>query len=834
MTIKNIAPRKMIIGDIKTGYTKAYIPHSTYYDEDVVGKAFWLNNSLYKRDYNTQLTNSVLSGLDPNTEYNMVSSFYDTMVTDNMLSNQVGINLSDEVTFKTKENISLDSIDTFSLGLDIGVGVPQVSFHISGEADFINIYSRDSLNGTSYNKIYSGPNNNPTTIAINPGLYDFKVEGVISMPDGRTIDVSDPVENTNIDISYTFPTPEQPYALEYRVAKVMDGIERYDLQVSWDWDKGSGSNAREFVLYFVDEDEYNNNKWANANKVNVGSARSTVLPSFPKDRKHYFKVLAVSWGPDADNYSESDESSFIIDDSTVIDNSFISDTDIEVTYDHIAAYKKSSGKKEQTFRIDAGTGAVNIGLLNSKGVAPISFDPASGNVNVDGSVISQSIYSASFVLSNLSGQDNPSIRTSTKTSYGGPNEGMWAGFEGNKFKFDLGSSTEYLRWDGDKLLISGKVKIGTPTGEVDIEKGIQGNFVANIYQENPTKPTQPTGTQYPPSGWSTSPISTGNTVWVSTAVINSKTNKVDSNSSWSEPIRFSAKSGKDGLGSIYVYTVSENKPAAPTGDTINPSGWDLAPSEPVPPKSVWMSTAIRVADNTTIEGSWSEPVKITGNDGAQGVDGDDGLTYYTWVKYADSSTGGGLSNSSSGKEYIGIAYNKLSPTESKDPDDYTWSKYKGDKGEKGPQGNKGDKGDRGPTGPKGSDGDDGPRGPGLYSQAIPNLNNFQEYDAEKFFRDNFGGFPVKYDVITQYRSGDPSIAFTRQWDGAAWEEPAMVVHGDMVVDGTITTDKLVADQAFLQKMGVDIIYDNQALQTGDPESNYSMKIDLDKGSIHIR
>ena len=56
----------------------------------------------------------------------------------------------------------------------------------------------------------------------------------------------------------------------------------------------------------------------------------------------------------------------------------------------------------------------------------------------------------------------------------------------------------------------------------------------------------------------------------------------------------------------------------------------------------------------------------------------DGVTTYTWVKYADNSTGtSGLSDSSVGKSYIGFAFNKTTPTESTTPSDYTWSLIKG-------------------------------------------------------------------------------------------------------------------------------------------------------------
>lgn len=64
----------------------------------------------------------------------------------------------------------------------------------------------------------------------------------------------------------------------------------------------------------------------------------------------------------------------------------------------------------------------------------------------------------------------------------------------------------------------------------------------------------------------------------------------------------------------------------------------------------------------------------------------DGASLYTWIKYADDSVGTGLSDSPTGKTYIGFAANKSSPTESIIASDYTWSLIRGETGATGPQG----------------------------------------------------------------------------------------------------------------------------------------------------
>ena len=86
-----------------------------------------------------------------------------------------------------------------------------------------------------------------------------------------------------------------------------------------------------------------------------------------------------------------------------------------------------------------------------------------------------------------------------------------------------------------------------------------------------------------------------------------------------------------------------------------------------------------------------------GDQGIQGVPGENGETYYTWIKYATSATGANMSDDPTGKTYLGIAYNKATPTESTDPSDYTWSLFQGPQGEKGEQGIPGTNGTDGKT-----------------------------------------------------------------------------------------------------------------------------------------
>lgn len=62
-------------------------------------------------------------------------------------------------------------------------------------------------------------------------------------------------------------------------------------------------------------------------------------------------------------------------------------------------------------------------------------------------------------------------------------------------------------------------------------------------------------------------------------------------------------------------------------------------------------------------------------------------TFYTWVVFADTETGAGISLKSAGKAYMGIAYNQTTKQPVlTDPSVYTWVKVVGDQGIQGPKG----------------------------------------------------------------------------------------------------------------------------------------------------
>ena len=126
--------------------------------------------------------------------------------------------------------------------------------------------------------------------------------------------------------------------------------------------------------------------------------------------------------------------------------------------------------------------------------------------------------------------------------------------------------------------------------------------------------------------------------------------------------------GSNGLSVFITYNDSTTTPSTPIGDGTT-NGWHTNATT----SAIWMSQ--KVAANAT-SGTWGTPIKIKG---------ENGTTYYTWIKYADTPTSG-MSDSPDGKTYMGIAYNKTTATESTNYSDYTWALIRGANGVDGANG----------------------------------------------------------------------------------------------------------------------------------------------------
>lgn len=136
------------------------------------------------------------------------------------------------------------------------------------------------------------------------------------------------------------------------------------------------------------------------------------------------------------------------------------------------------------------------------------------------------------------------------------------------------------------------------------------------------------------------------------------------------------------------------------GDSSNPGYINLKPSigkwskdipTVNPGEYLWTRTTWFYSDGTSEQGFSVAKMGEQGPQGPQGPKGDqgipgpkgaDGRTQYTHIAYADTVSGSGFSQTDVNKAYIGM-YQDFNAEDSKNPQDYRWSKWKGSDGKDG-------------------------------------------------------------------------------------------------------------------------------------------------------
>ena len=104
-----------------------------------------------------------------------------------------------------------------------------------------------------------------------------------------------------------------------------------------------------------------------------------------------------------------------------------------------------------------------------------------------------------------------------------------------------------------------------------------------------------------------------------------------------------------------------------------------------PGEYLWTRTTWFYSDGTSEQGFSVAKMGEQGpkgDRGIPGVKGADGKTQYTHIAYADTVSGGGFSQTDTNKAFIGM-YQDFNATDSRNPQDYRWSKWKGSDGRDG-------------------------------------------------------------------------------------------------------------------------------------------------------
>lgn len=149
--------------------------------------------------------------------------------------------------------------------------------------------------------------------------------------------------------------------------------------------------------------------------------------------------------------------------------------------------------------------------------------------------------------------------------------------------------------------------------------------------------------------------------------------------------------GKDGVG---IRSTSITYAKGVSGTVPPTTGWvSQVPSVPAG-QYLWTKTVWSYTDNTNETGYSVSKIGEQGakgdkgdtgpkgDQGIPGVKGADGKTQYTHIAYADTVSGSGFSQTDTDKAFIGM-YQDFNTTDSRNPQDYRWSKWKGSDGRDG-------------------------------------------------------------------------------------------------------------------------------------------------------
>lgn len=571
------------------------------------------------------------------------------------------------------------------------VGNPFASANISytGTADLLTIETIDLNNPLAvWEVLATVPVSGSIVVSIPGGTYQVRYFSTKRFSDGDT-DVSAYTSFPGTIVVETGlsapPEVTNSSLAAYRTKGTTPG---YTLRVDWDYptDQASENKRRNFTVTLLANPAFSTNyealNWSNA-IAEVAIDTGYVYSSFPYQTSYVIRIGVTGWGTEGSDYiyipvyiSKDTADSGLLGYLIPSEQEYSGTTKIQIDDEFIRAYKvfdaSNPANNIKVFDVDANTGNVVIGTPggtyngSTMTTAPFIFDSTSGRLQVSGRTITDQIESASYVLSWIDATP-PSLRTAGKAAFAATAAGIWMGYTDlSTFKFDLGNASNYVRWDGTDLVISGTVKIGTDGRTVG-----QAQRQFFVYKRSTTTPATPTDGTYSnpvPAGWSSVVPAGTDDVYMTSRLLTSDGGSPQ-DAVWSTPSLFSP--GASGEVSASYTWIKYADDSAGTGISDSPTGkayLGLSANKPSPTES-----------NDPADYAWSQ---ITGSTGAPGAPGVDGTTKYIWIKYSQYAAGSPTMTDEpdANTKYIGISPNRDTSVESTNPADYVWSNFKGDTG----------------------------------------------------------------------------------------------------------------------------------------------------------
>lgn len=185
---------------------------------------------------------------------------------------------------------------------------------------------------------------------------------------------------------------------------------------------------------------------------------------------------------------------------------------------------------------------------------------------------------------------------------------------------------DYLTTTATKRIIfklyDGNVMIDVESIPI-LKDGIDQNWYSYVYKKSDTKPEKPTGTSPMPEGWLDYPDDSGQW-WQCIGTVDGITNQV---TNWSEVLPVNGRDGTamDGKRVEFRFAANTSSTTPPTlnNSVRTPEGWSTTPPQVENGEYIWMTTCT-ILPNDSIDGLWSDPVRISGENGATGPAGPTG------------------------------------------------------------------------------------------------------------------------------------------------------------------------------------------------------------------
>ena len=153
--------------------------------------------------------------------------------------------------------------------------------------------------------------------------------------------------------------------------------------------------------------------------------------------------------------------------------------------------------------------------------------------------------------------------------------------------------------------------------------GRPGDWTSYVFKKSIDKPGAPISTKPIPDGWEDAPSGDG-IWWMSKAAINGSTGQASA-MTWSDPIKVTGEDGQLGPYIDFKYASSSDDSIGPDieSNVREPDGWYDNPPALSSGKYLWMTKAQIDANDELVE-PWSDPVRISGEQGKPGDKGDPG------------------------------------------------------------------------------------------------------------------------------------------------------------------------------------------------------------------